>query len=68
MQSACASPPRPLGYFGCEGLNGVCPSSITSITAVFPVLLCRSRAYAKCQCMDLLLAQRSMRRTKQSGT
>jgi len=26
MQSACASPPRPLGYFGCEGLNGVCPS------------------------------------------
>ena len=46
--------------------NGVCPSSITSITAAFPVLLCRSRAYAKCQCMDLLLAQRSMSRTKQS--
>ena len=56
------------GYFGCEGLNGMCPSSISSITAAFPVQLRRSRAYAKCQCMDLLLAQRSMSRRKQVCT
>jgi len=35
-------------------------------SASFPVQLCRSKAYAKCQCMDLRVAQRSMIRTKQS--
>jgi hypothetical protein len=35
-------------------------------SASFPVQLCRSKAYAKCQCMDLRVAQRSMSRTKQS--
>jgi hypothetical protein len=35
-------------------------------SASFPVQLCRSKAYAKCQCMDLRVAQPSMIRTKQS--
>jgi hypothetical protein len=53
---------KPLGYFVCDGLKGMWPSSIT---AAFPLQLRRSRAYTKSQCMDLLLAQRSMIRTKQ---
>ena len=53
---------KPLGLFGCKGLKCMWPSSIT---AAFPLQLRRSRAYTKCQCMDLLLAQRSMIRTKQ---
>jgi hypothetical protein len=41
-------------------------SLITSITTTFPVQLCRSQAYAKCQCMYFRVAQRSMSHTKQS--
>ena len=43
---------KPLGYFVCDGLKGMWPSSITSITAAFPLQLRRSRAYTKCQRMD----------------
>ena len=46
---------QPLGYFVCDGLKGMWPSSITAITAVFPLQLRRSKAQ-----------QRSMIRTKQS--